>query len=88
MIRISHCFNLQRAITADDQVFQHLLGHRTEGIIRIGRIEAARENRNPRERIRQLLRPSFRLDSPPHTGDAVFDRIDRAPRNRRLRKAP
>src|SRR5438132_608423 len=87
MFEITSAPNLDRAEASDYHVFQYLLCQGAERIIRIGRIEIVSEDAYAQICIRQLFsatRP--RLNSPPHPGNLIFDRVDRLSRHRRFSK--
>src|SRR5213593_865117 len=87
MFEITSAPNLDRAEASDDNVFQNLLGQGAERIIRIGRIEIVSEDAYAQICIRQLFSASRpRLNSPPHPGNLIFDRVDRLSRHRRFSK--
>src|SRR6266550_3153940 len=87
MFEIAGALDFDRAETSDDHVLQNLLGQGAERIIRIGRIEIVSEDAYAQICIRQLFsatRPW--LNSPPHPGNLIFDRVDRLSRHRRFSK--
>src|SRR4051812_27604818 len=85
---ISAQLQLDRAESPDDDVFEHLLGERAKGIVRVGRVKIVGEDRDAVLSIRQLGKSAavLRLNPPFHSGDAIFYGVDRLPRDRRLGK--
>ena len=73
----------------DQHVFQHLLDHRAERVLRIRLLEVQRQRGNPFGRIGQIAEHASvpRLDAPLHSRDAVLDGVDGFARDRHLGEA-
>src|SRR3954467_14734058 len=71
---ISAELQLDRAESADDDVFEYLLGKRAKGIVGGGRVEIVTEDGDAFLSVRQLGKsaPVLRLNPPLHSGNAIF----------------
>ena len=80
---------LERAETTDDGVFQYLLGHGAEGVVRVRLLKSLGQDADALRPLRKFVEvaPATRLHPPVHAGDTVLDGVDGLARDRRLRKS-
>ena len=86
--RVGSQLRFNGAEAADQDVFNHLLGQRSETVIRVRRVQISCQDSNP------LILDCFcragvlELHPPPHPRNSIFDGVDRFARDRCFRESP